>query len=121
MVRTLLLLFVSAACWGQPSTPSYPNQVESDFVAHDFTFHTGEKLAELRLHYITVGTPARDAAGHVRNAVIVMHGTGGSGRAFLGAGFGGVLFGKGQPLDAATHYIILPDDVGHGKSSKPSD
>ena len=90
-------------------------------VTHDFIFKSGEKLAELRMHYITLGTPARDAAGHVRNAVIIMHGTGGSGRAFLGAGFGGELFGKGQPLDAATHYIILPDAIGHGKTSKPSD
>ncbi|MDR3703601.1 MAG: alpha/beta fold hydrolase [Candidatus Sulfopaludibacter sp.] len=121
MVRTLLLLSGSIVCWGQPATPSYPNQTESDFVTHSFVFKSGDKLDDLKIHYITLGTPARDDAGHVRNAVIVMHGTGGSGRAFLGAGFGGVLFGKGQPLDAATHFIILPDDVGHGKSSKPSD
>ncbi len=121
MLRTLLLLSAGVVCWGQPATPSYPNQAESDFITHDFLFKSGDKLDDLKIHYITLGTPARDAAGHVNNAVIVMHGTGGSGRAFLGAGFGGVLFGKGQPLDAATHFIILPDDVGHGKSSKPSD
>jgi homoserine O-acetyltransferase len=121
MVRSLLLLSVSALCWAQPPTPNYPHLVESDFVTHDFTFKSGDKLPELRLHYITIGTPQRDAAGHVNNAVIVMHGTGGTGRPFLGAGFGGVLFGKGQLLDAETHFIILPDDVGHGKSSKPSD
>ena len=121
MFRTLLLLSAAVACWGQPARPSYPNQTESDFVIHDFIFKSGDKLADLKIHYVTLGTPERDAAGHVRNAVIIMHGTGGSGRAFLGAGFGGVLFGQGQPLDAATHFIILPDDIGHGKSSKPSD
>ena len=121
MFRTLLLLSAAVACWGQPARPSYPNQTESDCVIHDFIFKSGEKLADLRLHYTTLGTPARDAAGHVNNAVIIMHGTGGSGRAFLSAGFGGELFGKGQPLDAATHFIILPDAIGHGKSSKPSD
>ncbi len=122
MTRSLFLLLASA-CWAQqpPAPLTFPNQTEADWVAHDFTFHSGEKLAELRMHYITVGAPTRDAAGHVNNAVIVMHGTGGSGRAFLSAGFGGELFREGQPLDAATHYIILPDDVGHGKSSKPSD
>lgn len=121
MLRTILLLLIAGICWGQPATPSYPNLVEADWVTHDFTFKSGEKLAELRIHYTTIGTPARDAAGHVNNAVIVLHGTGGTGRPFLGAGFGGVLFGKGQPLDAGTHFIILPDDIGHGKSSKPSD
>jgi len=90
-------------------------------VAHDFQFKSGEKLAELRLHYTTLGTPTRNAAGHVNNAVIVMHGTGGTGRAFLSAGFGGQLFKPGQPLDIEHYYIILPDAIGHGKSSKPSD
>src|SRR5579863_4082179 len=80
MVRVLLLLSLSVVCWGQPANPNYPNQVESDFVTHDFIFKSGEKLADLRLHYITVGTPTRDAAGHVNNAVIIMHGTGGTGR-----------------------------------------
>ena len=122
MVRTLILISMAAACGAQQPAPlSFPNQTEGDWVAHDFTFHTGEKLAELRIHYIAIGKPARDAAGHVNNAVIIMHGTGGTGRAFLSAGFAGELFREGQPLDAATHYIILPDDVGHGKSSKPSD
>jgi len=122
MVRSSLLFVLAGVCVAQPpAPPSYPNQVESDFTAHDFAFHDGSKLPELRIHYVTIGTPARDAAGHVNNAVIVMHGTGGSGRAFLSAQFGGELFRAGQPLDAATHYIILPDDIGHGRSSKPSD
>jgi homoserine O-acetyltransferase len=95
--------------------------VEGDWVAHNFVFKSGEKLDDLRLHYTTLGKPERDAAGRVRNAVLIMHGTGGTGRAFLSAGFGGELFGKDQLLDASRYYIILPDALGHGKSSKPSD
>ena len=96
-------------------------QTEGDFIARDFVFHSGEKMAELRLHYTTLGTPQRDALGRVRNAVMIMHGTGGTGSAFLGANFGGELFGDGQPLDQSKYFIILPDAIGHGKSSKPSD
>ena len=122
MTRSFLVILAFTVCRAQPpAMPSYPQQAEGDWVTHDFVFHTGEKLADLRLHYITLGTPHRDSAGHVDNAVIVMHGTGGTGRPFLSATFGGELFREGQPLDAATHYIILPDDVGHGHSSKPSD
>ena len=99
----------------------YPAPVEGDYVANDFVFSTGEKLPELRLHYTTIGKPVKDASGKVTNAVLIMHGTGGSGRGFLGVNFGGVLFGAGQLLDAARYYIILPDDIGHGRSSKPSD
>jgi homoserine O-acetyltransferase len=117
MVRAALLLLASIAFAQQTTIPFK----EADFVARDFTFHTGEKLAELRLHYTTVGQPKRDPDGKIRNAVVIMHGTGGSGRAFLGAGFGGELFGKDQPLDASKYYIVLPDSVGHGGSSKPSD
>jgi homoserine O-acetyltransferase len=123
MLRSLLLVLAAAAAIAQPNspTPRYPNQTEADWTVRDFTFHTGEKLPELRLHYITLGMPARDASGRVANAVLIMHGTGGTGRAFLGAQFAGVLFGKDQPLDAGRYFIILPDDVGHGHSSKPSD
>lgn len=122
MTRSLLVILAFAVCRAQPpAAPSYPQETEGDWVAHDFVFHTGEKLADLRLHYITLGAPHRDTAGHVDNAAIVLHGTGGTGRPFLSATFGGELFREGQPLDATTHYIILPDDVGHGHSSKPSD
>src|SRR5437899_12673298 len=91
------------------------------FVIHNLRFARGEVLAELRLHYRTLGQPRRDAAGRVRNAVLVLHGTGGSGAQFLSPLFAGELYGAGQPLDTATHYLILPDNVGHGRSSKPSD
>src|SRR3989454_2235196 len=91
------------------------------FVIHNFRFASGEVLPELRLHYRTLGQPRRDAAGRGRHAVLVLHGTGGSGAQFLSPLFAGELYGAGQPLDTATHYLILPDNVGHGRSSKPSD
>jgi homoserine O-acetyltransferase/O-succinyltransferase len=101
--------------------PTAPAPVEGHFVIRDYRFASGETLPELRLHYRTYGTPERDAQGVVRNAVLIMHGTGGSGAQFTGRNFAGELFGPGQPLDAARYYIILPDAIGHGASSKPSD
>ena len=100
---------------------NYPAPVEADYVARNFAFASGETLPELRLHYTTIGTPVRDAGGTVRNAVLIMHGTGGSGRGFLSQNFAGQLFGPGQLLDATKYFIILPDGIGHGRSSKPSD
>jgi homoserine O-acetyltransferase len=94
---------------------------EGDHVVRDFRFASGETLPEVRLHYRTLGVPTRDAAGVVRNAVLVLHGTGGTGAQFLAPQFAGEMFGPGQPLDVATHYVILPDGIGHGGSSKPSD
>ena len=94
---------------------------ESDYVAHEFQFKSGEKLAELRLHYRTLGKPSRDANGRVTNAVLILHGTGGSGAQFLSPQFRDELFGAGQLLDTNRYFIILPDGIGHGKSSKPSD
>ena len=94
---------------------------EADYVAHDFHFKSGETLAELRLHYLTLGKPERNGAGKVTNAVLILHGTGGSGHQFLSPQFSDVLFGPGQLLDANRYFIILPDNIGHGKSSKPSD
>src|SRR3954468_22522347 len=92
----------------------YPAPKQGEWVARDFKFHTGETLSELRLNYTTIGEPAGQP-------VLVLHGSGGSGASMLTATFGGELFGPGQPLDAAKYYIIIPDSVGHGKSSKPSD
>jgi len=99
----------------------YPKPVEADYTIANFSFGTGETLPELNLHYRTIGTPQRDASGVVRNAVLILHGTGGSGAGFLNQTFGGELFGAGQLLDATRYFIVLPDGIGHGKSSKPSD
>jgi homoserine O-acetyltransferase len=95
--------------------------VAGDFQIKDFAFTSGDKLPELRIHYLTLGTAKRDAAGHVTNAVLVMHGTTGSGQQFARKQFADVLYGPGQPLDLTRYYVILPDDIGHGDSSKPSD
>jgi homoserine O-acetyltransferase len=100
---------------------NYPQPVQGDYVVKDFKFRSGESLPELRLHYMTVGTPQKDAAGVVKNAVLVMHGTTGTGNQFTAASWAGELYGPGQILDGTKHYIIMPDGVGHGRSSKPSD
>jgi homoserine O-acetyltransferase len=94
---------------------------EGDFAIRHFRFQSGQTLESLRIHYATLGKPHRDAAGHVDNAVLVLHGTGGSGDQFLTPVFAGELFGPGQPLDVSRYYIVLPDSIGHGHSSKPSD
>ena len=94
---------------------------EGDFGMRDFRFTDGSTLPVLRIHYTTLGRPRKDAGGVVRNAVLVLHGTTGSGRGFLSRNFGGELFQAGQPLDTATHFIILPDGIGTGKSSRPSE
>ena len=94
---------------------------EGNDVIRDFHFGSGETLPELRLHYLTLGTPQRDARGHVTNAVLILHGTGGTGRQFMVQQFAGPLYGPGAPLDTTKYYIVLPDGIGHGASSKPSD
>jgi homoserine O-acetyltransferase len=93
----------------------------ADYAIHNFKFESGETLPELRIHYIALGRPRKDASGTVQNAVIVMHGTTGSGAPFMSRTFGGELFGPGQPLDTSKYFVVLPDGIGHGKSSKPSD
>jgi homoserine O-acetyltransferase len=104
-----------------PSRQTWPAPKEGDYMIRDFQFESGESLPELRLHYRTLGEPRKNAAGMVDNAVLILHGTTGSGAGFLTEHFAGVLFVPGGLLDASRYYIILPDDVGHGHSSKPSD
>jgi homoserine O-acetyltransferase len=116
-IAILLLAAISAAA----QQKSGPVTTEGDFVVKKFHFHSGETLENLRLHYTTLGKPERDAQGRVRNAVLILHGTGGSGAQFLGQHFAGELYGPGQLLDATKYFIVLPDGIGHGKSSKPSD
>jgi homoserine O-acetyltransferase/O-succinyltransferase len=122
-VFTAVLALIIAGGVASPARAqaTLPAASEHDFVVRDFRFGSGETLPELKLHYRTLGTPRRDSAGVVRNAVMVLHGTGGSGAGFLSRTFGGELFGPGQLLDATQYFIILPDGIGHGQSSKPSD
>jgi homoserine O-acetyltransferase/O-succinyltransferase len=106
---------------GQAAAASYPPPVEGDYLIRDFHFASGESLPELRIHYHAFGSPRTDARGLVRNAVLILHGTTGTGGALIRPEFAGELFGLGQPLDAARYFLVLPDGIGHGKSSKPSD
>ena len=113
-----LSLAASSAGWAQGTPASAV--VEGDYVIRSFKFGSGETLPALSLHYRTLGRPRRDAGGVVRNAVLIMHGTTGAGTQFLSPVFAGVLFGAGQPLDTSRYYVILPDGIGHGQSSRPS-
>jgi homoserine O-acetyltransferase len=127
---TMLLLLAAAAAQpaaaAAPSSPppaaasKWPTR-EDDVALKDFRFRSGETLPELRMHYTTLGRPHRNAAGEIDNAVMVLHGTGGSGQQFFRPQFADELYGPGQPLDIRRYWIILPDNIGHGKSSKPSD
>lgn len=115
----VLLSYVLAASF--TFAADYPAPTEGDFSIRDFKFQSGETLPELRIHYRTFGKPEKDAQGKTTNAVLIMHGTTGSGVQFIRPEFAGELFGKDQPLDASKFFIVLPDGIGHGKSSKPSD
>jgi homoserine O-acetyltransferase/O-succinyltransferase len=120
LILAALLQSAPIAAPPTPPTPAWPTK-EADLTLKDFRFATGESLPELRLHYTTLGTPKRNARGEVTNAVMVLHGTGGTGKQFLSPQFANELYGPGQPLDVARYFIILPDNIGHGASSKPSD
>ncbi|HVQ08086.1 MAG TPA: alpha/beta fold hydrolase [Allosphingosinicella sp.] len=121
-MRLLIMLFALLA--GAPAvaqTDYAARLTEGDVGLRDFRFRSGETLPEVRVHYATLGTPHRDARGRIDNAAMILHGTGGSGRQFLAPQFADALYGPGQPLDIGRYYIILPDNIGHGRSSKPSD
>lgn len=136
MLLTLLLAVTQALTPPPQATPAAPIATraattpttatrwptrEADYIARDFAFRSGERMRELRLHYTTLGTPHRNGAGEIDNAVMVLHGTGGTGKQFLAPQFADRLYGPGQPLDVRRYWIILPDNIGHGGSSKPSD
>ena len=114
------MLIFAATIFVSPAA-DYPAPESGDFTIHDFHFQSGETLPELRIHYRTLGKPRRDSRDIVTNAVLILHGTTGNGGNFIRPEFAGELFGSGQPLDAATHFVILPDGIGHGQSSRPSD
>jgi homoserine O-acetyltransferase len=118
--RRLSILFI-VLTWPRIGSAQVPTPTQNDFVIRDFRFASGETLPELRLHYRTFGKQQRDADGMVRNAVLILHSTGGSGNQYLGAGFAGELLRPGGVLDAARFFLIFPDSIGHGQSSKPSD
>ncbi len=109
-------IFLPALLIAMPmAAANYPAPKEADFVLHGFQFHDGGRMPDLKIHYTTFGTL------HGDNAVLIMHGTGGTGHQFVSDRFAGVLFGPGQLLDASRYFIVLPDGIGHGRSSKPSD
>jgi homoserine O-acetyltransferase/O-succinyltransferase len=113
-LSAVLILMSASAMSASVMAADYPTPRQGEWIAKDFKFHTGEVLSELRLHYTTVGEPKGEP-------VLVLHGTGGAAASMLTPAFAGELFGPGQPLDATKYYIIIPDNVGHGQSSKPSD
>lgn len=116
-----LIFFVLASPLTAQSGPTRWPTRERDIALKDFRFASGERLADVRMHVTTLGTPRRNAAGKIANAVMILHGTGGSGKQFLQPHFADELYGPGQPLDISRYFIILPDNLGHGRSSKPSD
>ena len=119
-IRTFICLSLITVA-GTLAAADYPTPTEGDYTIHNFKFASGETLPELRIHYRTLGKIDKGAQGKTRNAVLIMHGTTGSGAQFIRPEFAGELFGKDQPLDATKFLIVLPDGIGHGKSSRPSD
>jgi len=121
MLKPILtaIVFAGSLC-AAAQTPEYTG-APGDYIAHDFHFGSGETLPTLKLHYVTLGTAHHNATRHVDNAVLLLHGTGGNAHSLFNPIFSNVLFGPGQPLDITKYYLIFPDDIGHGDSSKPSD
>ncbi len=124
-ILIVALMLSAIAASGQTSSPAPASKtwptLDGTVMLPDFRFGTGETLPQLKLHYLTLGAPHRNAAGHVDNAVLLLHGTGGNAHSLMNPLFADVLFGPGAPLDITKYFLILPDDIGHGESSKPSD
>jgi homoserine O-acetyltransferase len=114
-----VLFLLATSCCSQAAAG--PQATQGDYPIKDFRFASGETLPEVRIHYRTFGKPRRDTRGIVRNAVLILHGTGGDGESLMNPVFTGELFGRGQPLDVDRFYLIIPDNLGHGRSTKPSD
>jgi homoserine O-acetyltransferase/O-succinyltransferase len=121
MVLMAALAVAQTTSQAAGAAQNWPTPQEGDYVVHNFRFQSGETMPEVRMHYSILGKPVKDASGRTTNAVLILHGTGGSGHSLLRPIFAGVLFGPGQLLDANKYFLILPDNVGHGQSSKPSD
>lgn len=120
-LNSVIALFIFSVARTLLLAAEYPPPNSGDFILHDFHFRSGEVLPQLRIHYRTFGSPNRDANGSVHNAVLILHGTTGTGTQFVRPEFADELFGKGQLLDAERYFIVLPDNIGHGESSRPSE
>ena len=121
MTLGLRIAFLVCLTAGLSRAADYPSPAEADYTIRDFKFTSGETLPQLRIHYRTLGKPEKNSEGVTTNAVLILHGTTGSGAQFIRPEFAGELFGKDQPLDATKYFVVLPDGIGHGKSSKPSE
>ncbi len=120
LIFFVVIAVVGASAQSSPTPTKWPVK-DGTYIIKNFRFGTGESLPELKLHYLTLGEPHRDAAGHTDNAILLLHGTGGNAHTLLNPVFSEVLFGPGQPFDITKFFLIFPDDIGHGESSKPSD
>ena len=120
-IRALAAVALSLCATSALAQTTWPNQRDNYYVLKDFRFASGETIPELKMHYVTLGTPKKNAAGEIVNGVILLHGTSGSGRSWFLPSLANELYAKGQPLDAAQWFIIIPDSIGTGGSSKPSD
>ncbi len=121
MRKFILASLAALTALSTPANAQTADGKEADAIFKDFVFASGEKLPELKIHYTTLGTPVRGKDGSVTNAVMILHGTGGTGKQFFQQQFANELFGPGQVLDTSKYFVILPDNIGHGGSSKPSD
>src|SRR5205809_565250 len=117
LLLTALVLLASGSLFAA----DYPTPTEGDYVIRDFKFTSGEMLPEMRIHYRTIGKPVKDEKAIIRNAVVILHSTTGSSAQFIRPEFAGELFGAGQLLDAGKYFIVIPDSIGHGKSTRPSE